>query len=158
LTRRLSGPPTDLGKAAHEFLFYRDTEAKATPIKNAARDLIKGWLTLKDQLGRFPNGRVDENGHRYLDFDQPLVIGDVTYTGIQAQRKTSASIDLEAAEKLLREKGGEALYDVVFKRQVVREFDEDELFVLHQQGVLTDDELDSLETETESYALVPVKE
>lgn len=157
MTRRLS-PPSDLGRAAHEFLYNRDIEATAIPIKNKARDLLKGWLTLKDQLGRFANGRVDENGHRYLDFDQPLTIGDVTYTGIQAQRKTSTSIDLEAAEKLLREKGGEALYDLVFKREVVRTFDEDELFVLHQKGVLNDEELDGLETETESYALVPVKE
>lgn len=154
--RRLP-PPTDLGRAAHEFLYNRSVEAQATPLKNTARDLIKGWLTLKDQLGRFANGRVDENGHRYLDFDQPLTIGGETYTGIQAQRKTSAAIDLEKTEALLREKGGDALYDVVFKREVIRTFDEDELFLLHQKGVISDEELDALETESESYSLVPVK-
>ena len=155
--RRRLPPPSDLVKAAHEFLFERGNATQAEAAKNGARDILKGWLTMKDANGQRQNGRADENGHRYYDFDQPLTIGDVTYTGIQAQRKTTASIDLVATEELLREKGGDNLYDLVFKRKVIREFDEDALFTLHQKGALSDDELDSLETEDESFSLVPVK-
>lgn len=156
MARRAPTPPDDLTRAAHEFLHFRSVEAQATATKNKARDLLKGWLIMKNQ-GKMLNGRVDENGHRFYDFEQPLTIGEVTYTGIQAQRKTSSSIDLEATEKLLREKGGEKLYDLVFKRVVTREFSEDELFLLNQKGVISDDELDALETESESYSLLPVK-
>lgn len=156
MARRLS-PPTDLQRAVHEFLYNRDVEAQATPAKNSARDVIKGWLTLKNAAGKMPNGRVDENENRFLDFEQPMTINGVTYTGIKAERKTPAAhIDLDKAEALAREKG---VYDKVFKRKVIREFDEDALFLLNQKGVLTDDDLDALVVTGEAtYALTVVKE
>lgn len=152
-------PPTDLGKAAHEFIYNRDVAADAGKAKDKARDLIKGWLTLVNQVGKMPNGREDENGHRYLDFDHPLTIGDQTYKGIKAQRSNPTPyIDLDAAANLLSDKGPE-FYDQVFKRKVVREFDGDELYVLNQKGIISDEELDSLEVLGKpSYSLIPVAE
>lgn len=154
MARRLSAP-TDLEKSVHEFLFNRDAVATAEPAKNKARDVIKGWLTVKNAVGKMTNGRVDENGHRFLDFEQPLTVNDVTYTGIKAERKTSTSIDLEAAEELARDKG---LYDKIFKRTVIRVFDEDALFLASQKGLISEDELDALAVESESFSLVVVKE
>lgn len=155
MSRRLQ-VPDEIGKAVHEFLYYRDVETKAAPVKNKARDFIKGWLTLKNAVGKFVNGREDENGHRYYDLPEPLTIGEATYVAIQAQRKTSSSIDLDKTEELLKSKGGSA-YDIVFKPVVERRFDEDALFALNQRGVITDEELDSLEVISTSYSLVPVK-
>jgi hypothetical protein len=158
MTRRRLAPPDNLGIAAHEFLYNRSVASTSETAKDQARDQIKGWLTLKNAAGAMPNGREDENGHRYLDFDEPLTINDVTYSGIQAQRKVVATIDLEETERLLREKDPTGkLYDRVFKRVVERRFDEDELFVLNQLGVISDDELDALGTEHVSYSLLPVK-
>jgi hypothetical protein len=155
--RRTAAPPTDLSKSAQAFLFWRGEESHATKTKEDARDILKGWLTLKNQAGKYVNGRVDENGHRTYELPEPVTVGDVTYTGIQAQRKTSSSIDEDAVAELLRKKGGEQLYDLVFKRKVIRVFDEDQLFVLLQKGVLSEEELDEATSETESFALVPVK-
>lgn len=155
MARRL--PPTDLERSVHEFLFNRDVEAVATSVKNSARDVLKGWLTLKNAAGKMLNGREDSEGHRYLDFEEPLTINGVTYTGLKAERKTPAAhIDLDKAEALAREKG---VYDKVFRRVVTRQFDEDALFLLNQKGVLTDDDLDDLVvTGDPSYALTVVKE
>jgi hypothetical protein len=155
--RRIVAPPADLSRAAQTFMFWRGEETHASKTKEDARDIIKGWLTLKNAAGKYVNGRVDENGHRYYDLPEPVTIGDVTYTAIQAQRKTTSSLDLEEVERLLRKKGGEKLYDLVFKREVIRVFHEDELFVLLQKGVVTEDEMDALTSEDESFALVPVK-
>jgi hypothetical protein len=159
MARRTMAPPTDLGKASHEFIYHRDVAADATKVKDKARDLIKGWLTLVNQAGKMPNGREDSDGHRYLDFDHPLTIGDKTYTGIKAQlSRPTPYIDLDAAAKLLESKGTE-FYDQVFKRKVIREFDGDELYVLNQKGIVSDDELDALEVQGKpSYSLIPVAE
>jgi hypothetical protein len=157
VTRRRSAVlPDELTIAAHEFIYNRAAEATATRVKNTKRDMLKGWLTMKNALGKFVNGRVDENGHRHFDFKEPLTIGDETYTGIVAQRKTSSRIDLEAVEEALKAKG-DSSYDLVFKRQVIREFDEEALYVLNQKGVVSDEELDSFTIEDESYSLTTVK-
>lgn len=152
---RRSAPyvPPALEQAAHTFLYYRDTKADATREWETARDQIKGWATLTNAAGRFVNGDEDENGNRILPWT-------INGKKLVAQRKAPAPyIDLDKAEALLREKGGDALYDIVFKRKVVREFDEGALFVLNQQGHITDDELDALEVQGEaSYSLVVVDE
>jgi hypothetical protein len=154
--RRPLAPPDELTIAAHEFINFRQAESDVSKAKNRKRDLLKGWLTMKNALGKFVNGRVDENGHRYFDFAEPLTIGDETYTAIVAQRKTSSYLDEDAAAELLKSKG-DSSYDMVFKRVVVREFNEDALYVLNQKGVITDDELDELTVEEESYSLTTVK-
>ena len=146
---RRSVMPSGLEQAAHVFLHQRDRATEAGRARDDARDQIKDWLTHTNAVGNFTNGDEDENGNRILPFT-------VAGKRIIAQRRVPApTIDLDAAEKLLREKGGEALYDVVFKREVVRTFDEDELFALNQKGVISDEELDALEvTGDASYALV----
>lgn len=155
-TRRPLGPPDELIIAAHEFINYRDTAAEAVKLKDKKRDILKGWLTMKNAAHKFVNGRVDSDGHRYFDFAAPLTIGEYTYKAVVAQRKTSSYLDEDAAEVLLKSKG-DSSYDLVFKRKVVREFDGDELYVLNQKGVITDDELDKLTVEEESYSLTTVK-
>jgi hypothetical protein len=150
---------SDLEKSAHEFLFNRDSAGRAGTIRDTARDILKGWLTLKNAAGKMVNGEVDDKGNRTLYFDEPLTIGEKTYTGVQAQRKEPAQfVDEDAAEKLLKSKG-QKFYDAVFKRQVIRVFSEDDLYVLNQRGIVTDEELDSLlKSGDPSYALVVVTE
>lgn len=149
---------SDLEKSAHEFLHYRDTTASAEKIRDRAKATIKEWLTAKSEAGKMVNGDVDEDGNRTLYFDDPLTIGETTYSGVQAQkREATPEIDIDAAEALLKAKSSEA-YDKVFKRRVIREFDEDALLVLNQKGVVSDDELDALlVTGDPTYALVVVK-
>lgn len=150
---RRSAPivPDELEQDVHLFLHYREVETDAKRKKEGARDRLKGWVTLKNAVGKFVNGEEDENGNRILPWQ-------VNGKKVVAQRKVPAPyIDLDKAEALLREKGGQALYDVVFKREVIRTFSEDELFVLHQKNVISDEELDALVVQGDpSYSLVVV--
>lgn len=155
MQRRLT-PVDDMTKAVHSFLYNRDEEARAKRLKDHSRNVIKDWLLAKAG-DKFINGRADENGHRYRDFDMPVTIGDATYTGIRATRKLSSYVDEERAEELLRSKGEEN-FEYVFPVVEERRFDEDRLFALNQRGLISDEELDSLVVEDESFSIVPVKE
>lgn len=146
--------PSELERDGMTFLHFRSVEKAAGEKKEAARDRIKGWLTLKNANGQFVNGEEDGEGNRVL----PATINGQK---IVAQRKSPAPyIDMDAAEKLLRELDPTGvLYDKVFKRTVERVFHEDELFVLNQMGVVSDEALDALEVQGEpSYSLVVVDE
>jgi hypothetical protein len=133
-------------EAIHGFLHNRAEEEAVSKAKVRYRDVLRTIL-LQD-------GREDENGHRHMDFLEPLTVGGKTWKGIMAQRRISASIDLDKVEALVRAKG---LYDEVFPEVRVRKFDEDKLYILNQRELITDAELDGLITENISFAIVPVK-
>lgn len=99
------------------------------------------------------HGETDDKGHRNFLLPAPLVHGDKTYTGFQQQRRVSQSFDTEAAEYLLKRRG-------LWERAVVMvpEIDQNEVYVLNQEGLLTDDELDSMFAERESFAFRPISE
>jgi hypothetical protein len=140
--------PDSMTRLAHLFVYNRYQESKVRHDKETARDAIKDYL-MNDE-----NARIDEYGHRYLDLSAPIPDGDALVTAIRATRNVSASIDLDLAAILLREKD---LYDRVFKRVVTREFDENELYALNQQGLVSDEELDSMIIENVTYSIGSVK-
>lgn len=134
-----------LQEAVNGFLFARSEEEEHKRRKERYRDALRTYL--------MDEGREDENGHRHADFE-PLTIGGKTYRGIAAQRRISASIDLDKTEALVRARD---LYDVVFPPVTTRQFNEDALYAANQKGLITDAELDSLITENVTFAIVPVK-
>ena len=135
-----------LREAINGFLFNRSEETRTLRL----RDNYK--FTLREHL--MTEGEEDSNGHRWLELDPPLTIEGVTYRAICAQRRTSASLDMDAAEAKAKELG---IYDKVFPVVEVRQFDEDALYACNQRGEISDEDLDSLITESVSYAIVPVK-
>lgn len=135
-----------LTQAVHGFLYNRSEQERTGRARDNYRDILRQWL-LED-------GREDENGHRYLDFDDDLTIEGKTYRGIVAQRRISSSIDLDAAEELAKSHG---IYDDVFPVVEVRDFDEDALYAANQRGIISDEQLDALVTEHVTFAVVPVK-
>ena len=128
-----------------QFLVLKDEE-KTTKDR---LDSLKKDLTqhVKD------HGETDDKGHRNFSLPEPLEYGDKTYTGFQQQRRVSQSFDTEVAEKVLKDKG-------LWERAtvVVREIDQNEVYVLNQEGLLTDDELDSMFAERETFAFRPISE
>jgi hypothetical protein len=130
----------------HGFLYNRAQQESRAKDRDRYRDILKSWV--------MEDGREDENGHRYLDFEEPLVIEGKAWAGIQAQRRISTSIDLDATEELAKTHG---IYDAVFPIREIREFDEDALYRANQQGIVSDEELDGLLTENVTFAIVPVK-
>lgn len=135
-----------LVEAVNGFLYHRAESERTSKVRDGYRNVLREWLLAE--------GREDENGHRYLDLDKPLTIGGKEYSAICAQRRLSSSIDLDATEALCKELG---LFDSVFPVVPVRQFDEDALYAANQRGLISDEQLDSLITENETYAIVPVK-
>lgn len=133
-------------EAVHGFLYNRAEQERTAKTRDNYKFALREWL-LED-------GREDESGHRYLDFDDELTIEGKTYRGIVAQRRISSSIDLDATEELAKSHG---IYDDIFPIVQVREFNEDALYAANQRGIISDAELDALLTENVTYAVVPVK-
>src|ERR1700761_1025668 len=140
----------DTAKLAHSFLFSRKQQANYADRRPSSRDVLLERLLTQDEGGQF---YTDENGHKYYDFPSPVTIEGVKYKGVAAQRRTSSEIDIGATEHLLRQIGQEA-FDRVFRKVTVRQFQEDELYLMNQEGAVSDDQLDSLLVEHETWAVV----
>ncbi|MEV5265213.1 hypothetical protein [Streptomyces werraensis] len=94
-------------------------------------------------------GYVDHKGSQYLDLPFPVAAGENEYTRIKRERRVSIVADEEAATRILKAKS-EALYRRAFPP--VPTLDADELYVLLQEGHLTESEMDEILTQRETFA------
>lgn len=141
---------SEIARRAQEFLYYRDDESTAKKQKEQARDAIKAYFESTTKA------REDENGHKYFDFEEPIQINGVTYKGLQNQRKVTSSIDVGLVEAWLADQPSD-FRERVFREVTVTEFDQDELYVLNQEGILPDDVLDSFTVQNPTWSLNVVK-
>lgn len=128
-----------------QFLVLKDEEKTTkTRLDGLKKDLTQ-YVT--------EHGEVDDKGHRNYVLPEPLAYGGKEYTGFQQQRRVSQSFDTEVAEKVLKDKD-------LWERAtiVIREIDQNEVYVLNQEGLLTDAELDSMFAERETFAFRPISE
>jgi hypothetical protein len=140
--RRSTG--TIVGKLL-QFLVLKDEVATSTKrIDGLKKELTQHVVE---------HGETDDKGHRNFTLPEPLEYGDKQYVGFQQQRRVSQSFDTEVAEKVLKDKG-------LWNRAtvVIREIDQNEVYVLNQEGLLTDAELDSMFAERETFAFRPISE
>lgn len=104
---------------------------------------------LRDDVSRAVESRGyrDHKGSQYIDLPFPIVIGDTAYQRIKRERRVSVVADDETAERITRAKG---CYDRAFPP--VRSLDPDELYVLYQEDVLSQQDMDQIFTPRESFA------
>lgn len=94
-------------------------------------------------------GYTDHKGSQFLDLPFPVPAGENEYIRIKRERRVSVSADEEAAERILKSKG-EALYRRAFPP--VPTLDADELYVLLQEGHLSEADMDEILVQKETYA------
>lgn len=135
---------SDIEQAKQAFLYYRDVEADAKNKKDKARSSLKNHVA--------ENGDTDSDGHIRWLFE-PVTINGVTYNGLMNQRRVSTRIDEERAIALAKKAG---VLEQITSYEPVYDFDQ--LYVLNQEGRISDEELDSIVEVAESYALIPIKE
>lgn len=106
--------------------------------------------TLKDDLKNLVRtyGETDANGHVTVTLPEPIQSGEETFTGLKAERHVSSSLDEEKVTEILEEKG---LLGQVQSQEIITYIDQDKLYALHQKGLISDDELDSMWVETETF-------
>ena len=147
--RAVRGSVPQIMRTAHQYLHWRDEEARARREKEKAGG--KQGQTIKDYIASHgePNG-----DHLDWLFDEPVTIGGETFLGMRRQASSDEYMDEELAQELVERKG---LRDRVVREVTVEVWDYDELYVLNQEGLVTNAEIDSLMTTETKYSLVVIK-
>lgn len=152
--RTVRGSVSRVMQTAHQYLYYRYEEAAAKRRKDATVKAPGGGNLLKEYVAE--HGEETPEGHLEWRFSDPLNIGGEVYLGLRNQRSQGDPLlDEDRAEVLLKELG---LRDEVVRTEQVEVWDWDKLYVLNQQGKISDEQLDSLFDEAEpSWSLVVIK-
>jgi hypothetical protein len=149
-TRRTERP-ISLDQAApwektRQFLALKFQEADIVTRKNKLRDDISAHVDA--------NGETDEKGSKFWRLPQPIEVNGQTFTEVKRERRVSQSLDEEKTDELVTAKG---VRDRVFKTVEMEVLDQDELYVLNQEGILSDEEIDGLWVENVSFAFKPIR-
>ena len=136
-----------------QFLTFREQESNALKLKNEAKKAIQAYTLPdpKDEDANPNNLRIDGKGNRCYDFENPITIGDTVYKGLRNQRSVSYGIDVDAVRNFLDpEREGlddaakaraELLRKRVYKPTEEWYWDTDELYVLQQEGLISESSL-----------------
>lgn len=123
---------------------------KFVVLKRQIEDLTKEQTVIKTYLSNLVDeeGEEDDKGHRWISLEQEVD----GYKSLQRQRKVSQSLDEDAAMKLLTEKGlTERCYVLL---PVLKE---DEVMACLYEGLLTEDEVDTMFPKKITWAFIPSK-
>ena len=132
---------------ALEYLVTTHEDTVIKKRRSELRDNLSGYI--KD------NGEEDENGNILWYFDQPVGGEDDTwYSGLMLQRRTSEFVNEDRAKEIITSNN---LEERCIRRVTVDYVDYDELYACNQQGLVTDEEIDSMLEFNETYALVKMK-
>lgn len=151
-------PIQDIEKLFHTFVYNWRTATLSGKNRDKAALAIKAWFERGGDADH--EVTVNDNGSLAYEFDEAIVLDGVTVTGLEAVRKESSTLDLDAVDAWLdkqpaaqRAKLTKQLYKTV--TDVV--FQPDALYALNQQGVISDADLDALYNTSTTYALTVKK-
>jgi hypothetical protein len=118
-------------------------------LKRNIDDLTARQNVIKKELISFvdDNGLEDDKGHKWYDMAEYN-----GYNGMQRQRRVSHKLDEQAAHDLLREKGLSAR---CFELKPV--LNQDEVMACLAEGLLTEDDVDTIFPKTVTPAFVLTK-
>ena len=132
--------------------------------KEDLKNNVKQYVVIKDQLDvlttrlsqikdRLMNtlvehGETDGKGHKVIDLEDD----SIGITQLVRQRKVSKAFDMEVAETLLKSKN---IYEKCII--LVPTLNEDAIMASYYDGMLTEDEIDSMFPIKESYAFLVKK-
>lgn len=129
-----------------EYILISKDEAVIRKRREELRDSLKEWL--------LSNGEPDENGNLRYYFDKPVILEDQEVSGLMAQRRVSEMINEDVAFEVAEKYN---VLDQVVTEVITTELDMDMLYVLNQQGVIPDEDIDSIFEFTETWALVKME-
>lgn len=119
-------------------------------LKRRIDDLVKEQSELKTYLSDVVDefGEFDAKGHRIFELPEEVE----GYVSLQRQRRVSQKLDPEEAERILKEKN---LTDRCYKLLPV--LDEDAVMACLYEGLLTEEDIDTMFPKTETWAFIPLK-
>lgn len=138
-SRSVSTEDGVLGKVRN-FVFLKNK------IDDATKELTKVKSYLSDLVDT--DGEADDKGHLWY----PLPEEVDGYVSLKRERRVSQSLDLEEAERILKEKG---LDSRCFVTMPV--LNEDEVMACLYEGLLTEEEVDTMFPKKITWAFIPSK-
>lgn len=120
-------------------------------LKSKSVSLTMQLNRLRDRISSAveERGYKDQKGSQYIDLPFPILTEDGEYNRIKRERRVSIIADPDAAERITRAKG-EEIWARAFPP--VPTLDCDELYVLLQEGILDEKEMDEILLQKESFA------
>lgn len=119
-------------------------------LKGQIEDLTKQQTVIKTELSTLVDeqGEFDARGHKIYELPEEVD----GYVSLQRQRKVSQKLDPEEAERILKEKG---LTARCYKLLPV--LDEDAVMSCLYEGLLTEQDIDTMFPKSETWAFIPLK-
>lgn len=127
-----------------EHLMLKDQASKISTRSEALKKRLKEWLPTAAE------GYQNENGSVFVDLDETVEVAGQSYRGMELRRSVSPKFDEDEATKILKKKG-------VYEEALTPVLDQDKIYVLVQEGKITEKDIDKMFTTTESFAFWPVK-
>lgn len=126
-------------------------------VKRQADQLVARANQLRDEVTKVvrdsQDAYVDDRGNLFLDLPKALTVGETTYGAIKREKRITRFPNEDRIRELAERTG---TLDRLFPSQPV--LDEQELYVLYQEGLITEQDIDGSYDVKESWALkaVPV--
>ena len=139
-TRSVENTEPELLSKVREFIAAKNQIDKLTKIQSD----IKAELMEAVEL----YGEVDDKGSFRLDLPEEID----GYVALSRQRRVSMKLDMDEAEKILNEKG---LYQRCVKLEPV--VDEDAVMSALYEGMISEEEIDTMYPKTITWAFMPNK-
>lgn len=142
----------DIDPTVQEYLLNRSMRERSSHIEDTLKKTLMETLEA--------NGMLLEGGHRQLDLDVPLPFNSYkggklvpkTVTGIERKRRGSQALNEERTMALLKKR------DLVDQcTEVVVVLNEDAVLAANFSGVISDEELQALYDESETFAFYLVE-
>ena len=123
---------------------FKKNALQFVSLKDQIALLSERQSTIKSKLmAELETVDPDDKGHRVVSFDDTAA-GTVKVT---RQRRVSKTLDMDVAEKILKEKG---IYDECTKVEVT--LDDSKIMSALYKGQLTEQEIDTMFPEKETFA------
>lgn len=154
--RRSARPVGEIFRLSQRYLYLREVKLDAEKQFSAAARPVRAWLNDTDDDGAYLHGETDADGNRICRFDQSVPGADgKMYAGVMLRRTQGLpTFDEEEVLEFARS-------DPKIAKRVIKTIeipDLEQLYVLQQEGVITEAELRGLmHTPAPSYALWPVE-
>lgn len=141
-------------------------EPLTDPVPSTARQILE-WLYVKSQADAAvaranklregvtalvrEEGYTDDKGNVFLDLEQPLTVGEKTYSAVKRELRVKRIPNEERIRELAERVGA---LDRLFPLKPV--VDVEELYVLYQEGIVSETDIDSVFDTDSSWALKAV--
>lgn len=123
---------------------------KYVHLKRQVDDLVKEQTVIKTELSEVVDtyGEFDAKGHKIFELPEEVD----GYVSLQRQRRVSQRLDEDEAKRILTDKN---LTSRCYKLTPV--LDEDAVMSCLYEGLLTEDDIDTMFPKTETWAFIPLK-